>query len=148
MYASINDATKFEAVCNRSAEQLLKSVFIIIPLITISYSQISLGAFYAYFVHGRLTTPIGALLPLTSDDSQISFIINSCHQSVMAIFALFGSIGIEVVACLINNAVTLIPEIILLNMNELGRAVATQGWSIKTKVQLRNILVQIQDFDR
>lgn len=148
IYQDINDGTKFNAVCDKSAKDLLRQVLIVVPLVIISYAQISIGAFYAYFVHGILTTPMGTLLPFTNDDSRLCFIINTCHQIFIAVFATLGSAGIEICACMINNVVTLTPKLILLNVEELENDLISDGWTLKTKSKLRNILIQIQDFDR
>lgn len=65
----------------------------------------------------------------------------------MALYALAGSMSIEVVACLIINVVTIIPDLIQVNLIEFADEISVEGLCLNTIARLRNILIQIQDFD-
>lgn len=148
IYPKTKDTSKFNAVCDKSAGRLAKNSLTVVTLVLVLYVQVLFGPVYAYLVHGRMTTSLGTILPFAKDDSLQSFIINMIHQLLSATYALFGSLSIEVISCLANDTFDIIPELIDLNIEEMEYDIKTKGWNLNTKLQLRNILIQIQDLDR
>lgn len=148
IHVNSNEKTKFVTVCNESAKELTRNAILVSGLVVFSNIQIAIGPLYAYLMHGHMSTPLGTFLPFTGGDSKIGFIINMGHQGLIAVYMLFGAIGIEIISCIVINVFDLSPQLIQLNMEELEVDLLADGWSFRAKMQLRNILVQIQDLDR
>lgn len=147
IYMDNKHPTAYNNVCERYIKILLRNVSVIVALMILSHAMLIFGPLYAYYFQSIRLTPIATNLPYFEKDSDIEFGINLSIQAVMALLALAGSMSIEVVACLILNVVTIIPDLIQVNLIELADDVFTNGLNLNTIARLRNVLIQIQDFD-
>lgn len=148
IYKDEKDATKYRNVCEKHIKILVITVSVIVSLMILSHAMLIIGPLFAYFSQGIRITPIATNLPYFEKDSDTEFVINLTLQAAMALIALGGSLSIEVVQCLIINTITIIPDLINLNLKEIADELFTKGMCSDTISRLRNVLIQIQDFDR
>lgn len=107
----------------------------------------TIGPINAFIFKGEMVTIMATKLPFFSEYSETGFLLNVSHQLVIAVVAICGGVGVEIIACLINNTVEFIPELISLNIEELSARLKTGNKNIESQARLRNILMQIRDYD-
>lgn len=148
IYIDDTKSTEYNKICENNVKKLVQSVAIIVPLVVFGHFLVVLGSLHAYIYEDTRVTPMATHLPYFEKNSDLEFILNLLQQSIIAVYALMGNISIEILTCLLNNAITSIPEFIHLNLNDLNKEISIDNSNLKTMVRLRNVLIQVQDFDR
>lgn len=141
-----NKSTEYNRICKNNIRKLAQHFVIIVFLVIFGHLLIVFGPIYAYIFENIRSTPMATHLPFLKKDSDIEFMMNLLVQSVIAMFALFGNISIELLTLLISNAITIIPNMIHLNLNDLVKEITSSN--LKTMSRWHNVLIQVQDFDR
>lgn len=140
-------SSKYNSLCEESIEKLIKNIAIILLLIIVSHIMFGIGPFYVFLVRNEHVTPVGIRLPFVDIDTNTGYVLNLSQQALMTFFELISTISVEIGQSLINNAITTVPKIIHLELDELSNKL-TDGKMFSVKLQLRNVLRQIEDFDR
>lgn len=131
-----------------SIEHLTKNVITIVSLFITSITVFSAGPFYVYFFQNVRATPAATILPFLDQDSDVGFTLNLIQQPVVALYGVTGYISMEIGFCLINNVIITMPKLIRVDLDELTNELQLNDMNWKSTIQLRQILVKMQDFDR
>lgn len=147
-YKSATDSMRYKSLRTKHIEKLLQIVFVILSLMIIAYGIAFIIPIYESILEHNRMTPLAINLPFFEKDSYKEYVTNMCIQLTMAAYSLFGTIAVEIGTCTINNAITLVPDLIRFNLLELQDEWHTNGVTTKLMAQLRNTLVQLQDYHR
>lgn len=147
-YKCDTESTDYNALRTRHIDELLKHMLIVLPLMIISHVIVIVAPIHELLFQHIRTTPIGLHLPILEKDSDLEFTLNMILQMIMTFYALFGSVAIEIASCMINNTIKLVPHLIRFNLREFRGELKTNGMGITAIARLRNIFVQIQDYNR
>lgn len=147
IYPDNRQLTEYNVLCEKYVMKLFINVIIICVLMILSHVVIVVVPIYAYFFQDIRITPMATHLPFFEKDSDLEFMVNISLQIPCGVYGLAGSMVIELMSCIINNTITTIPHLIELNLKELTVEVKTQHMGLRSIRCLRNVLIQIQDFD-
>lgn len=148
IYHGHNISNEFDHLLSIHIEKLLKEIRSIILIMFLSYTIIASGPVYIYFVNGEKFTIFQTKLPFFEENSDTGFYVNASFQGLIAIAAVFGNVALEIVSCLINNTIELTSGTIELNVQTLRRKLKEGNNSdLESKEMLRNIFIQIQDYN-
>lgn len=107
------------------------------------------GNVYLFITEGTLTTPLGFRMPFFEEDTLIAFAINMGVQSAYAIYGMIAVMCIETCQSMIINTTKLFVTLISANMKEFSGQIETElTMTFALKARFRNILIQVQDYDR
>lgn len=149
LYADRNNFTEFTALCHGNVRKLIKSSIVSTSLLLVSLTAMVTGNIYVYLTDGILSTPLGFEVPYFEGDSIVGFYINMIIQSGYAIAAIMAAIVVEMCQSLFNNTICLFVALILMRAREISSHLKTfKKANIQFKIAFRNILIQIQDFER
>lgn len=149
VYDEKNDSTKMTENYHRNTRDLVEWFFISPTLILIGGLAIAAGNVHNYLTDGILTTPLEFEMPFLQKESISSFYINLIGQIVYAGSGLYGLAAIEMCQSIVNNTIKLFVAVISTNIEELNtRLMNKRKMDLELKTHFRNILVQIQDYDR
>lgn len=148
IYPDVKNSSPFNELCDRSIENMRKSYIILVIVIFITIGSISIGPIDAYLRKGIMVTPFGTKLPYFEEDSDMAFYVDMSYQSIVMPFGIISTICIELCQCMTYNTVELCADAIELSAEELSNELeANNKFTIKSRAHLRNILMQIKDFD-
>lgn len=147
-YKSNTASQQYNALRCDHIERLLKNVLIILPLIFLSHATIAIEPLYAFVYQHDHVTPMALHLPFFEADSDREFIVNVMLQTILTCYAMTGALSIEIASCMINHAITVVPDLIQYNLNEFQNELNTNGITMRTISLLRNTFLQIQDYNR
>lgn len=148
IYLEGEQSPKYKAACVESVQHLIRNVITILSLLIISITVYSAGPFYVYFFRNVRATPAATKLPFLEHHSDVGFPLNLIQQTVVALYGVTGYISMEIGFCLINNVIITMPKLIRVDLDELTNELQLNGMNWKSTIQLRQILVKMQDFDR
>ena len=141
-------ATRFSKVCDEGAQKMLKAYAIMTCIICTSMSLVTLGPMLLFFRTGEWITPLGIQFPY-ADQSDIAFYMDLVIQMGVGVLGIMITVSIEMSQVIINNAVIMGSDVTTLNANELGEQISLDNaMSLGTRAKIRNLMVQLQDFDR
>lgn len=139
-------------VTDESAIQLFMNTAKIIGMITVSMTIFCIFPIYAFIYRNEIQFPVPVLIPFTTLDTKIGLLVNVLNQAFTCLIGITGNYGIEIIACILKNTVWASASTICYSLDELTELLhepeQREKKIMKTKYQLRNTLVQIQDFDR
>lgn len=148
-YKTENETLNYERLRVKHVEKLLKIVIVVLFLMLVAYGIVFLVPIYeSYHQHSYSITPLAINLPFFEKDSHHEFVVNMMLQLTMASYSLCGNFVIEVASCTINNAIILVPDLIQFNLMEIQDEWEANGITSKSMAQLRNTIVQLQDYHR
>lgn len=147
IYLDNKNLTKYNQICEKNLRKMVKLVITVVAMIVISHALAIIGPIHAFISQNNRVTLMGTELPFFEKDSDLGFMINLCQQTIIGIYAILGNICVEMGPCIINNVVAIIPDLIQLNLNDLSNELETNGMCLSSKIRLRNVLIQVQDFD-
>lgn len=142
------ESMDYNALRAKHIDSLLKHMLIVLPLMTISHVIVIGAPIHALLFEHTRTTPVGLHLPILEKDSDLEFTLNMTLQAILTFYALVGSVAIEIASCMINNTIKLVPHLFRFSLHEFRHELKTSGMSIIAIAQLRNIFIQIQDYNR
>lgn len=147
-YQTDAQSPRYKMLRMKHIDKFLSNLLIILSLIVIGHFFIVLGLIYELFCQHNRVTLMAIHLPFFDEDSDIGFTLNTILQLIMGLYAFFGSIAIEIASCMINDTITVTPELIQYNLTEFHEEFHGNGINQKSICLLRNCFVQIQDFNR
>lgn len=148
IYLDNKNPTQYNRICEKNVIKMAEIVITVVIIIIISHILAVVGPIYAYIFQDLRVTPMATELPFIDNDSDTGFLINLGQQCIVGFYSLLGNITIEMFSYIINNVITIIPDLIQLNLIDISNEIEIKGICLSSKIQLRNALVQIQDFDR
>lgn len=148
-YKSANNAMNYEILRNKHIHLFIRSLLISLPVIHLAHFIIFLIPICIFLFQRIPITPLALHLPIFEKDSQTEFIANMIVQTILAGYAYVGSMVIEISSCLINHAITVIPDLIQYNLDEFHvEFTCANQMTVKSISLLRNTFQQIQDFNQ
>lgn len=148
MYEDKKGSSRFSMVCDEGARKMWKSYAILTCIICNSMSLVSLGPMVLFFTTGVWITPLGTQFPY-ADRSDIAFYLDLLIQMGIAIIGILVTVSIEMSQVIVNNAVEMAADVIKLNVDELKENLTDEcEMKLKSHANYRNVMLQIQDFDR
>lgn len=150
-----NSNMSYIRVCNESAIKLLKSTLTTLFML-IASNVIYLGfPSYATMIHHEIQLTIPVLLPFTDLETSHGIVINILNQMFISTIGVVGNFGIEVATCMLKNTVWGVMVVICHSIDEISKLLqnsdddSTESNSKgNIDIYFRNMLIQIQDFDR
>lgn len=140
--------SKYQSICSKHADKLLKNVIFILALVWISHILCVAGTFYAFFFQNQRITLLATNLPFFEKDSDLEFTVNMIIQSTQAVYSLAGNCAIELATCAINNTILMIPDLIRFNLMEFDEQFSRNRMNVESIARFRNVFMQIQDFNK
>lgn len=125
-----------------------KSYAILTCIIVTSMSLVSLGPMLIFFTDGTWITPLGTQFPY-ADQSDVAFYLDLIIQMAIALIGILTTVSIEMSQVIVNNAVEMAGDVITFNIEMLSEQTSSVGMmNLESNANFRNIIIQIQDFDR
>lgn len=148
-YIYTDDITseKRMAINTKNVDDLLRKIIIIFTSIFFSYQTILIGPIYAYLHDGLRINALGTHLPFFELNSDADFNANMSIDVLIGVFTMVGSYVIELVSAIVNNTISAMPDIIHVGLDEFFDEFKQNGVHLKSIAQLRNVHLQIQDFN-
>lgn len=148
IYEEKRNASKFSVVCEEGAHKMWKSYAVLTCIIVTSMSLVSLGPMLIFFRDGSWITPLGTQFPF-ADKSDIAFYLDLAIQMTIALIGILTTVSIEMSQVIVNNAVEMSGDVIEFNTDMLSEQMCPIGaMNLESRANFRNIILQIQDFDR
>lgn len=148
-YKSDTDSVNYQILRNKHIDRLLQSLLISLPVVQIAHSIIFFIPLGVFSIQHVYVTPLALHLPFFVKDSKTEFIVNMVLQTILVSYAWIGSFAIEITSCLINHAITVIPDLIQYNLDEFHvEFMNSEQLTVKSVQLLRNSIRQIQDYNR
>lgn len=148
IYLDSKESSEYNRICERNVMKLVKNIVAVSFTVIFSHLLILVGPIYAYIFNGVRITPMATHLPYFEKDSDTEFMVNLALQCVVALYSITGNVTVEIITCLINDTVSSVPELIRLNLDEMTDEVQKKYSQLSVSIRLRNVLIQVQDFDR
>lgn len=147
-YRSGTQSAQYKILRVKYIDKFLWNILIVLPLVGIGHVIVFTAPIYAIFFQHTRVTPLAIHLPFFKKDSDTEYTVNIILQIIMAFYAITGALAIEIASCMLNHAITVIPQLIKYNLSEFREEFDTIGINLKSISLLRNGFVQIQDFNR
>lgn len=142
-----NVPSKYNDLCERMLRVLIRNIIIIVVTILSSYIIFGAGTIYVIIFEGKRATFLGTELPFIDIDTDMGYAINMSFQSLMIIVAIIGNLSIEITACFAYNAIETVPYLFHLESEQIADELKSNAMSLRAKLRVRNILMQIQDLN-
>lgn len=124
-------------------------VVLFTAFIVLATGQAMIGPMIRFIQTGEFVTFLAVKLPFIDDDLVWGLHLNVAVQTTITLFGTVGGLTIEMASCIVNNTIMLCSDIISFECDELSENISAAKMSSSQKFgHLRNIMVQIQDFDR
>lgn len=148
-YKSHADSIQYKTLHVKHIDKLVRNLLIVLPMILLSHGICIAAPLYSILFQHMRITPAGIHLPYFEKDSDCEYTLNMILQAIMAFYLVVGDLAIEMASCAINNAIVLMPDLIQYSLNEFQMELKTnESAHAKSVAQLRNVFLQIQDFNR
>lgn len=141
-------STKYQEVCEKHVNAFYKTVAAIYVQLSLAHILAVMGPFYAFFFQSIRITPLATNLPFFEKASELEFAINMTLQGAMAFYSMAGNLALEMGSSAINNTISMIPDVIRFDLTEFQHEFKSNGLSLASIMQLRNVYMKIQDFNR
>lgn len=148
IYAETNSSVRRNRINTKHIDKLLKYFIIQYLSIMMSYQTILTGPLYAYIHDNLRISPLGTHIPFFELNSDAEFYTNMVHQVLIGAYTIFGSVMIELMICIVNRTITAIPDLTSLTLKEFFEEFKLNGINSKSNAQLRNVFLQLQDFNK
>lgn len=141
---------KYRMMCDRMAHELLFDTIKVLGIINASNVVVMSLSGYAYFNKNEIHFPVPVLFPFTDLESIKGIIINTLNQSFLCLVGSVGLLGIEITTCIIKDTLRVSTAAICYSIDEMSELILCHEANQKISIDLhfRNIIIQIQDFDR
>lgn len=148
IFSGAQSSPKFRKVCELGVEKMCKSYAILSMIICFSMSAVSIGPTIIFIRTGVWITPLGIQFPF-ADQSDIAFWLDLLIQLIIGVIGIPITVSIEMSSVIVNNAVTSAAYVIELSCDELSLQIDMDNeWTPQTNFHFRNLVLQVQDFDR
>lgn len=136
--------------CNESAIKLLRNVFTNMSLIIFSNTLYGCFPMYAFFIKHEIQLALPVFLPFTDIDSVFGLVLNLFNQLLISVSGIVGNYAIEIGTCMIKNSMWAATVAISYAIDNISKSLKQRNpkSSKHCDFEFRNILVQLQDYDR
>lgn len=141
------EPSKYYNFCENMIKALIRNVIFTMSAVFISYFTFGAGSLYVIIFKGERVTFLGTELPFFDINTNFGYAINMFEQFVLTVGAVTANTTIEIGSCIVNNSIEAIPGIIRLQSEDLEDDLKSNGMSLSAKHRLRNVLMQLQDFN-
>lgn len=137
-------------ICDRSAIELLKSTIETLAIYVASVLIYAIFPIYELIKYRETSLLIPVLFPFSDLVSVNGSIINIANQLFTASIGISGSLGIEVIVCLLKNHLLVMANSICHSIDQSVKDLekSTRFSNKIVEAHLRNIIIQLQDLDR
>lgn len=137
-----------EAICKQSVRKTIKTFIILTCVLMTSSNALIFGSIRAFLLDGIWETPLGYHSPF-ENLSDALYYADLAIQGFISIVAGLSALGIELGQVVVVDAVEALMAVSVMNLRLLGGQLETGDVFDHMKTaHLRNICVQIQDFNR
>lgn len=144
-----NSDPDFNRVCNESAVKCLKSVVVTFFLLVIPTMIYGIFPISATMFNGDFQLPIPNLLPFTDYKTTHGRILNILNNIYVMTLGMPANISAEIYMCMIKNTICAFTVVISCSIEKISVLLETPAPKNRQIIgKFRNILVQVQDFDR
>lgn len=149
IYENRQPSTGYDWKCDQLATELFFRTFLSTMLTLLSHLLIIVGPIYVFIFKGEYATPSGIslIMPFMDPNSRISFFINMSIQFAAGAVSFIDTVGLEAVNCFIVNSFTTMADLVCFNMRTFSDALHSGHFSLHQKIELRRIIVQLQDLE-
>lgn len=149
IYKDKKDDTKLNRLCDYYGRKSIKMAILFTAFILLSTGQAMIGPMLHLHQTGELVTFLALKLPYIDGDLVWGLHLNIAIQSTITFFGTVGGLAIEMCSCTLNNTIMLCSEIISFQCDELSENMKNlKTSSIRNFAHLRNIMIQISDYDQ
>lgn len=152
LYTDVSECPdpKYIDICNQSAIKLFKSVLKTVTILIVCAIIYALFPIHAFIVKNEIQLPVPILFPFTDLESTNGLTINMFNQIFLLFYGCVGTFGFEIFNCILKNAVWMAMMGICHSVDELSMNLQepTPQSICFIKCSYRNIIIQIQDYDR
>lgn len=147
IYLDRKPFTEYERKVDENAGKVITDSLLTTVFVIFSFFLVIIGPAYVFVVHGEYVVPTGVILPFVDPNTGRGYAINIIIQFGTAIAALLGLVSIEGMSSMINNAYTVMADILCFNMRKFSDDLGHGTFSNENRAELRNIFVQLQDLE-
>lgn len=151
IYTDITEQSNLEYInaTNRSAIKLLKNTTNTSLILAICLSIYVLIPIYELVIEHHFQAPTPVLLPFTDPESIFGVLINTLNQTFVAWLIATGNFGVEIVNCILTNAVWATSLAICHSMNQLSSRIVSSKLSLgrSIEISLQNIITEVKDYN-
>lgn len=148
IYTDDNTSVQRNILTTKHIDHLLRSFSIICTTLLMSYQTIIFAPVYAYVHDDLRINALGTHLPFFELNSDADFNANMMIDAIIGLYTMLGSYAMELMAALVNNTISMMPDLINLSLAGFFDEFKTNGIQLKSIAQLRNVFLQIQDFNK
>lgn len=149
LYANSKTSSSNYNVCDRLAIHLVTSTSKVVLLMLLSFSFITCGPVYKNFFTDDREMIIPVILPFIDPETNRGFFINLICQLITSTYGAILVPAIEVVTCILKNAIFTYAVIIEDSLIELKNALELhRNFTDEFAWKFRNIIIKISDFNR
>lgn len=141
---------RYIEICDQSAIKLLRSTLKTTSILIVCSIIYGLFPIHAFITENEIQIPVPMLFPGTDLESTIGLIINMFNQIFLLWIGCIGNFGVEIFNCILKNTVWVSMMSICHSIDELSTNLkkATPKSNSFINCSYRNIIIQIQDYDR
>lgn len=152
IYTYVEDESNrdYANVCNESAVKLLTDTMKMLVIIGTSAVIFAVFPIIASLQNDEVQFMIPVLFPFTNLETKTGIIVNMLNQFLSGSLAMTSNFGIEILNCILKNAVWCSASAVCYSVDELSPILkkSKQLSSIIINYRFRNIVIQVQDIDR
>lgn len=149
IYKDHYETKKHREIDDKSARHLMSSSIKVLVVVSTGLFCFLTFPTYAYFIMDQRPMPVPVLLPFVDEKTSSGYYINIAHQLVFGVIGSSAVIAIELMNCMLKNNIYAAKESIVYSLDVLGAMLRTNTtFSLQMKMELRNVLVKVQDLDR
>lgn len=149
IYQDSHENTEYNRICSRHLDSMARGIIIKMLLMASAYWCSVVGPIYVFFANGTKTTTIDARVPGFEPGSNGEFM---CNLLLMACFAMHGGLGyieMEIFMAMFANVITLTPDLVRCELNEIARKWKTNTMSkLELILSVNNVVKQSLDVDK
>lgn len=150
IYTDITEESnpKYIRLCDQSAIRLLKDISKTLCIISICVFLYAIFPLYTILDKHELQLPLPVFLPFTDTSTVHGIVINIINQIFISLLGLAGNFGIEIAMCMLKNTVWATAVAICFSIDEFTDSIIQSKPARDIDKEFRNILIQLQDYDR
>lgn len=147
MNSSEKPTNRYEKTMLLSVQELPKKIITTSIIMLLSFLAVPIGPLYALIVKGEYHIPTGCIFPFTDPDTLEGYSINMFFQSIVAYFAMIGTISFELANTLAISTLHLMVKLTIIEMEDLSNDIETNKFHSKHVHCLNHICIRLQDIE-
>lgn len=136
--------------CDESAIKLLRTLVATLSLILLANFCYGCFPLYAFVINNEIQLALPVLLPFTDIESTFGLILNLLNQLFISVLGILGNYAIEIGTSMVKNSMWGSNVAISYAIDKMSNSIIkNRSKPLKyVDYEFRNILIQLQDFDR